>query len=50
MVQAKLWGRPGVTRHVVALIVPPGTSTAPASAADDFSASRRGADESAPQQ
>lgn len=44
-VQATLLGRPGLTRDVVVLMVPPGrsgNSVAPASAADDFSASRRG--------
>jgi len=44
-VQAKLWGRPGVARDVIVLMVPPRTSGAvPESAADDFSASRRPAD------
>jgi len=44
-VQAMLWGRPGVTREVVVLMVPPrGRSAAPESAADDFSASRRPAE------
>jgi hypothetical protein len=38
-VQAQLWGRPGLTREVIVIMVPPrGT---PESAADDFSASRR---------
>ncbi|WP_375142236.1 glycosyltransferase family 39 protein [Bradyrhizobium sp. CCGB12] len=41
-VQASLWGRPGLTREVVVLMVPPrGSDAAPESAADDFSASRR---------
>jgi len=39
-VQATLWGRPGLTREVVVLMVRPGDTT-PKSAADDFSASRR---------
>ncbi|MCP3401045.1 glycosyltransferase family 39 protein [Bradyrhizobium sp. CCGB20] len=44
-VQATLWGRAGVTRDVVVLMVPPrGNSAAPESAADDFSASRRKTD------
>jgi len=43
-VQATLWGRSGLTRQVVILMVPPrGSSTPPESAADDFSASRRAA-------
>lgn len=41
-VQATLWGRPGVTREVVVLMVPPRDNSAPPeSAADEFSASRR---------
>ncbi len=40
-VQATLWGRPGLAREVVLLMVPPRAGTAPESAADDFSASRR---------
>lgn len=40
-VQATLWGRPGLTREVVVLMVPRGMRTIPESAADDFSASRR---------
>lgn len=42
-VQATLWGKPGLTRKVVVLMVPPrtGSGTAPESAADDFSASKR---------
>ncbi|MBR0845998.1 glycosyltransferase family 39 protein [Bradyrhizobium liaoningense] len=41
-VQATLWGRPGLTREVVLLLVPPRESrAAPESAADDFSANRR---------
>ena len=41
-VQATLWGKPGLTRDVIVLMVPPrGNSAAPESAADDFSASRR---------
>ncbi|WP_441236995.1 glycosyltransferase family 39 protein [Bradyrhizobium sp. 930_D9_N1_4] len=44
-VQAALWGRPGVTRELVVLMVPPRAgSAAPESAADDFSASRRAAE------
>ncbi|WP_245315653.1 glycosyltransferase family 39 protein [Bradyrhizobium neotropicale] len=44
-VQATLWGKPGVRREVVVLMVPPRKGgTNPESAADDFSASRRGAD------
>lgn len=41
--QTALWGRPGVGRDVVFLLVPPSGETAPPpeSAADDFSASRR---------
>lgn len=42
-VQASLWGKPGLTRRVVMLMVPPrGSSATPESAADDFSANRRG--------
>jgi hypothetical protein len=42
MVQAQLWGRPGLTREVVVLMVPPpGSGAAPEGVADDFSASRR---------
>jgi hypothetical protein len=41
-VRASLWGRPGLAREVVVLMVPPSDSKAPASAADDFSANRRG--------
>ena len=41
-VQATLWGRPGLSRDVVVLMVRPrGMRTIPKSAADDFSASRR---------
>ncbi|MDA9536727.1 membrane protein [Bradyrhizobium sp. CCBAU 21362] len=41
-VQATLWGRPGLTREVVVLMVPPrGSRAAPESSANDFSASRR---------
>ncbi len=41
-VQATLWGRPGLTRGVIVLIVPPrGEGAGPESAADDFSANRR---------
>lgn len=41
-VQATLWGKPGLTREVVVLMVPPRANTAtPESAADDFSANRR---------
>ncbi len=41
-VQATLWGRPGVMRDVVVLMVPPRDSgAAPESAADEFGASRR---------
>jgi len=44
-VQATLWGKPGVTREVVVLIVPPqGPSATPESAAEDFSASKRTAE------
>ncbi|MDA9434909.1 glycosyltransferase family 39 protein [Bradyrhizobium sp. CCBAU 51627] len=41
-VQASLWGRPGVRRNVVVLMVPPQTNGAPPeSAAQDLSASKR---------
>ncbi|WP_194468470.1 glycosyltransferase family 39 protein [Bradyrhizobium sp. CCBAU 53340] len=42
-VQASLWGRQGLTRNVVVLMVPPRANggTSPESAADDFSASKR---------
>lgn len=41
-VQATLWGRPGLSREVVMLMVRPrGIRMIPQSAADDFSASRR---------
>ncbi|MEK9283412.1 MULTISPECIES: glycosyltransferase family 39 protein [unclassified Bradyrhizobium] len=40
-VQATVWGEAGITREVVVLMVP---RTVPESAADDFSASRRGAE------
>jgi hypothetical protein len=49
-VQATLWGKPGLTREVVVLMVPPRgrsaapRSAAPESAAEDFSASRRAAE------
>jgi len=44
-VQASLWGRPGLTRNVVVLMVPPRTNgTLPESAAQDFSASKRSLD------
>jgi hypothetical protein len=49
-VQAALWGKPGLTREVVVLMVPPRgrsaapRSAAPESAAEDFSASRRAAE------
>lgn len=44
-VQAQLWGGPGLTREVIVMMVPPrGSSAAPASAANDFSASRRAAE------
>jgi NADH:ubiquinone oxidoreductase subunit F (NADH-binding) len=44
-VRATLWGRPGVGRDVVVLMVPPRMKNgAPESAADDFSASRRAID------
>ncbi|WP_018647033.1 glycosyltransferase family 39 protein [Bradyrhizobium huanghuaihaiense] len=44
-VQAMLWGKPGVTREVVVLMVPPrGRSSAPEGAAEEFSASRRAAE------
>ena len=43
--QAALWGKPGLTREVVVLMVPPhGKSAAPESAAEDFSASKRTVD------
>jgi 4-amino-4-deoxy-L-arabinose transferase-like glycosyltransferase len=41
-VQAKLWGRPGLSREVIVMMVPPRAT--PESAADDFSASRRAAE------
>ncbi|MDH2341641.1 glycosyltransferase family 39 protein [Bradyrhizobium sp. SSUT77] len=41
-VQAQLWGRPGLTREVIVMMVPPRRT--PESAADDFSASRRAAE------
>ena len=42
-VQASVWGKPGLTRDVVVLMVPPRESSgaSPESAAQDFSASRR---------
>ncbi|MET4068480.1 hypothetical protein ABID58_003277 [Bradyrhizobium sp. S3.2.6] len=42
-VEASLWGRPGLSRNVVVLMVPPRASSgaSPESAAQDFSASRR---------
>jgi len=40
-VQASLWGRPGVSRNVVVLMVPPQANGAPKSAAQDFSANKR---------
>ncbi|MGX4770978.1 glycosyltransferase family 39 protein [Bradyrhizobium guangdongense] len=41
-VQASLWGRPGVSRKVIMLLVPPQANGAtPRSAAQDFSASKR---------
>ncbi|MGY8708105.1 glycosyltransferase family 39 protein [Bradyrhizobium sp. 18BD] len=44
-VQATLWGKPGLTREVVVLMVPPrGGSTAPQGDAEDFSASKRAAE------
>jgi len=44
-VQATLWGKPGLTREVVVLIVPPqGPGATPESAAEDFSASKRSAE------
>ncbi len=44
-VQATLWGRPGLTREMVVLMARPrGMRMIPRSAADDFSASRRGTD------
>lgn len=39
-VRASLWGRPGVSRTVVVLMVPPQTDRAPEGAAQDFSASK----------
>jgi hypothetical protein len=45
-VQATLWGKPGLTREVVVLMVPPRPGSAmPESAAQDFSASSRRAAE-----
>ncbi|MET4444823.1 4-amino-4-deoxy-L-arabinose transferase-like glycosyltransferase [Bradyrhizobium sp. GM2.2] len=42
IIQAQLWGRPGLTREVFVLMVPPrGSGAAPEGIADDFSASRR---------
>ncbi|WP_354201009.1 glycosyltransferase family 39 protein [Bradyrhizobium sp. JR4.1] len=42
IVQAQLWGRPGLTRDVVVLMVPPREGgAAPEGVADDFSANRR---------
>jgi 4-amino-4-deoxy-L-arabinose transferase-like glycosyltransferase len=41
-VQAQLWGRPGLSREVIVMMVPPRAT--PESAADDFSASRRAAE------
>jgi hypothetical protein len=42
IVQAQLWGWPGLTRELVVLMVPPrGSGAAPEGVADDFSASRR---------
>ncbi|MBR0957637.1 glycosyltransferase family 39 protein [Bradyrhizobium japonicum] len=43
-VRASLWGRPGLAREVVVLMALPQGSPVPASAADDFSASRRGSE------
>jgi len=44
-VRATLWGRPGLTREVVALLMRPrGMRMIPKSSADDFSASRRGSE------
>ena len=45
-VQASLWGRPGLSRHVVVLMVPPRANgdASPENAAQDFSASRRSAE------
>ena len=44
-VQATLWGKPGLTREVVVLMVPPREgSTVPQGAAEDFSASKRAAE------
>ena len=44
-VQATLWGKPSLTREVVVLMVPPRErSTPPLGAAEDFSASKRGAE------
>jgi hypothetical protein len=43
-VQASLWGRPGLSRDVVVMMVPPGSGgeeATPESSADDFSASKR---------
>jgi len=40
-VQASVWGKPGLTREVVVLMVPPRRGASPESAAQDFSASRR---------
>lgn len=41
-VRASLWRRPGLSRDVIVLMALPQGSPVPASAADDFSASRRG--------
>jgi 4-amino-4-deoxy-L-arabinose transferase-like glycosyltransferase len=46
-VQTSLWGRPGLTREMVVLMVPPRPDSevsAPESAADEFSASKRAVD------
>ncbi|WP_407119347.1 glycosyltransferase family 39 protein [Bradyrhizobium sp. LMG 9283] len=41
-VRASLWGQPGLSREVILLMALPEGGPLPASAADDFSASRRG--------
>jgi len=45
-VQASLWGWPGLSRDVIVLMVPPHANgeVSPESAAQDFSASKRGRD------
>jgi hypothetical protein len=45
-VQASLWGKPGLTRDMMVLMVPPRANrdVSPESAAQDFSASKRSSD------